>query len=280
MDEETIFLNTLIQALRADNQEEVARMLQPARIYFDNTSIFTHKSYQCKCYIQIKVPVSIKKSLEAHKDLLAKYCYQIYNETEAYAFEDVQFGILMDMETVVDQETGTLTTYTQNQIYKNLLAKLNTTRIDKVEAAYLHEGCNCAIQGLRLSAITMLGCAAECLLIQLCQAYLDYLNNGNGSPSEIAKFDQEVVKAKKASSRLDGFLAKVQNKQPLFGSLGLENANLHFSYLNLLRQVRNDSGHPTGFIVSNEDMNTYFANYQLLIERVHPVIGILPKIHP
>jgi hypothetical protein len=278
MDEEIIFLKTLIQALQADNQDEIARMLQPARIYFDNTSSFTHKSYQCKCYIQIKVPVSVKKSLESQKDTLAQYCYQIYNETDAYAFEDVQFGILMDAANVIDEETGTLTTYSQNQIYNNLLTKLATVRIEKVESAYLHEACNCAIQGLRLSAMTMLGCAAECLLVQLCKAYWYYLKNGHGSEKEIEKFENEVLNAKKASARLEGFLAKIQNNQALFASMGLENAHLHFSYLNLLRQVRNDSGHPTGVMVFNEDMNTYFANYQLLIERVHPTIEKLPKI--
>ncbi|MBI9050013.1 MAG: hypothetical protein JEZ00_11370 [Anaerolineaceae bacterium] len=280
MGEETSFLYTLIQALQADNLDEIARLLKPAKLHFDYTSIFTKKSYQCKCFIEIKIPVSAKKSLEKHKHILADYCAQIFEETDEYAFEDVKFGILKDAADNFKEETGTLQPYTRNQIYTNLLAKLSTTEIDKVEADYLHEACNCAINGLRLSAITMLGCAAECLLIQLCKAYLDYLKNGNGTEQEINKFEKEVIQAKKASARLNEFQIKVKNKHSLFESMGLENANLQFSYLDLLRQVRNDSGHPTGYVVSYEDMNTYFANYQLLIERVHPVIKKLPKIMP
>ena len=228
------------------------------------------------CNITIKVPVPIKKMIEEHKKLLSQYCYQIFDETEEYAFEELYFGFLVGAVPARDESIGNVKTYTQNQIYKNLLGKLATAQIDRIESTYLHEACNCAINGLQLSAMTMLGCAAECLLLQLSQAYLAYLKNGNGSSTEIRNFERDVINAKKSHARLDAFQRTVQNKERLFESLGLENANLHFSFLNLLRQDRNDSGHPTGTVVSSEDLNSYFANYQFLIERVHPIITKLP----
>ncbi|WP_416729216.1 hypothetical protein [Fictibacillus sp. JL2B1089] len=148
--------------------------------------------------------------------------------------------------------------------------------MDSIEKDYILEGCYCASNGNRLAAATMIGCAAERLLYQLCNSYLSYLKNGNGSQKEISNFEEKVLNAKKAHARLDGFLKTVQNDERLFEKIGLENSNLHFSFLDIMRQVRNESGHPTGIKVSNEDLNTIFANYQLLIDRVHPVITHLP----
>ena len=51
--------------------------------------------------------------------------------------------------------------------------------IDQIERKYLYEACECAIRNNRLAASTMLGCAAEYLLINL-NAYYQYLEN-NGT---------------------------------------------------------------------------------------------------
>jgi len=164
------------------------------------------------------------------------------------------------------------------QVYTNFLHKITGCTVDIVEKSHIIEACQCANNGLRLSAITMLGCTAECLLLQLCHAYLSYLKNGNGTEREIENFKTKVIDAKKASARLDMFQKTVQNKESLFESLGLENANKHFGFFDLLRQVRNDSGHPTGKIVSDRDMNTYFTNYQLLFDCLHQIIEKLPLV--
>ena len=168
--------------------------------------------------------------------------------------------------------------YNDKQIYANFLQKISESTIDDVEKSYIREACQCAQNGLRLSAMTMLGCAAECLLLQLCQSYLSYLQNGFGSKDEIDNFKAKAINAKKASARLDVLRNTIQNKESVFKSLGLEKANLHMASFDLLRQVRNDSGHPTGTIVSNEDMNTFFTNYQLLFDRIHQVIKKLPLL--
>lgn len=107
----------------------------------------------------------------------------------------------------------------------------------------------------------MLGCAAEHLLLLLSRAYLQYLKNGNGTEREITNFEDRVVNAKKAHTRLDMFVKTVQNQEKTFEQLGLENANLHFTFFDFLRQIRNESGHPTGVIPMEEELNTIFANY-------------------
>lgn len=276
---EEVFLETLIQALDADNRQDISSLLRPAKIIFNYTDEFTRTKWnQCKVYIEIKVPVGVKKKVEEYKSELDKYCDEIFESTEEYAFWSINVGILMEMNTVEDKETGTIETYTKNQIYQNLLSKVLKTDMDPTEKKYIVEACNCAMNGQRLAAATMIGCATECLLVQLCNSYLTYLKNGGGSEREITKFEKEAVNAKKASARLDCFKKTVQNKESLFESIGLENANLHFSFLDIIRQVRNESGHPTGIVVSSEDLNTIMGNYQLLIERVHPIIFKLPVI--
>lgn len=276
---EQIFLETLIEALEADNRQDISSLLRPAKVIFDYTDDFTRVKWnQCKVYIDIKVPVGVKKKIEQFTEELNVYCRQIFESNDQYAFWSVKIGILLGMNSIENRETGTIETYTKNQIYQNLLNKIQQTEIEPTEKRYIIEACNCAMNGQRLAAATMIGCATECLLLQLCNSYLTYLKNGGGTENEINKFERDAVNAKKASARLECFRKTVQNKEALFQSIGLENANLHFSFLDIIRQVRNESGHPTGIIVSNDDLNTILGNYQLLIDRVHPIILRLPML--
>ena len=278
---EEIFLNTLIQALEADNRQDISSLLRPAKVIFNETSTYYgwEKPNKYRTYIEIKVPVGVKKVIVKYKNELEKYCDEIFDDDDYQAFYAVTFGILMDSNMVKNTERATLETYTKSQVYQNLLSKVQQTDLDPIEKKYIIEACNCAINGQRLAAATMIGCATECLLEQLCNSYLTYLKNGAGTETEVSKFERDAVNAKKASARLDCFRRTVQNKETLFRSIGLENANLHFTFLDIIRQVRNESGHPTGIIVSNEDLNTIFGNYQLLIDRVHPIITRLLMIN-
>lgn len=271
--EEVVFIQTLKEALEGDNHLEILKLLQPSTLNIDRTGTFNRRKWnQCIVYITIKVPTRIKEKVQKYKAILYKYCAEIFDETDEYALEDILFGIMQTSGMVINKDTNEIAS--SNQTYVNFLAKLQQVQIDEIEKEYLHEACNCAINGLRLAAITMIGCAAERLLIQLCNSYLSYLKE-NGTLNEIANFERDAINAKKASSRLDCFQKTVSNKETLFRSFGLENSNLHFGFLDLLRQSRNDSGHPTGKRISEVDQNTYFCNYQLLLDKIHPVLGKL-----
>ena len=153
-------------------------------------------------------------------------------------------------------------------IYDNINNKVESNNYDTIEVTYIKEACECAKRRNILAATTMLGCAAERLLHLLCLSYKKYLEN-NVSEKETNKFINEVVNAQKTHKKLNGFEIKVRDKKELFEKLGFENHSINFSFFDVIRQVRNEAGHPTGKILSDEELKSYFVSYDLLYNRVH-----------
>jgi hypothetical protein len=61
-------------------------------------------------------------------------------------------------------------------------------------------------------------------------------------------------------------------------SLGLENPERTIvNYFDPIRLIRNDSGHPTGKVVSPDDLNSEFIQYQLLMNYINPLLESLPN---
>lgn len=277
LNNEQAILYTLKSYLDSKGEKEMLQWVNNSSLTIEYTSQFTYSKWnQYSAYIDLKVPVIYKEKVEQHKKELFKYLDDIFVDTDEYALMGVNVGILIEENQIEIEENGEVTT-SSNYVYDNLITKIHKKNIDPVESSYIYEACMCGKYGYKLAAATMLGCAAEQLLLQLCKAYLAFLCNGNGTEKEQLNFEKEVLNAKKAHARLDGFKKVVANKEKLFEELGLENSNLHFTFLDLIRQVRNESGHPTGVEISSEDLKTVFGNYQLLIERVHPLILSLPN---
>lgn len=275
--ENDLFLATLKEYLSVEGAEDILKHLEPSKLSLTYSDRFTGKQWnQRSGYVEIKVPVRSKKALEDNDIYyrLSEYCSHLYETTDDYGYAGLKIGVLVGT-TTSNTENRDIQFYSKNQVYENLRTKVHNSTLDPIEEMYLLEACACATNGQRLSAVTMLGCAGEQLLLLLSRAYLQYLQK-HGSENEIKRFKENVVEAKKAHARLDGFKRTVANQEKLFEALGLENSNLHFQYLDFLRQIRNESGHPTGIRVSEEDMNSLFVSYQLLIERVHPLILTIP----
>lgn len=267
------FLYSLREYLQHDGQNELLQLLANAQIHFDKTSIFTSKSYQFREYIDIRVPMSLKDAVESYKVYLKKVCSEIYIETDQYDLFGINIKMLPVKSSSNNNETkSNFQILNPNIIYENFYTKVAPQNFDDIEKIYIIEACTCAKNGNMLAAATMLGCAAERLLVILSEAYLQYLKNGGGTPNEIVNFEKKVVNTDKAHKRLEGLYKYTQNKEKLFESLGFEKSNLHFSFLDIIRQVRNDSGHPTGNYVLNNDLNTIFSQYQLLYDKLHLLI--------
>ncbi|ARU62311.1 hypothetical protein CBW65_15910 [Tumebacillus avium] len=265
------FLYTLQKHLESEGEGELVSLINPSTLKVNYTDTFTKIRWNQKiAVVEVKVPVGRKKALESLQYKLLGYCQDIFQETEDYALTGVKIGVLIDES--VSQLAST--SFSRLQVYLNLQDKARSTNLDIIEKAYLEEACKSAVGGCRLAAATMIGCAAEHLLLQLCQSYSQYLINNN---LKVDNFRDKALNAKKASTRLTEFLKVVNSNVTMFESLGLENPIINFSFLDIIRQVRNDSGHPTGKIVSENDLNTIFGNYQLLIERIHPLLESLPK---
>lgn len=85
------------------------------------------------------------------------------------------------------------------------------------------------------------------------------------------------LKAKCAYDRLDEFEKRVEANSGLFVNFGFENPKLNFNFLDIIRKVRNQSGHPTGNEISEGDLKMIFGNYQHFIKLAHDLIDRLPS---
>lgn len=271
------FKASMIDYLEFKDETELANLVKNCDFIITDTGQFSYKIWnQTDVNINVRVPIAMMKPLTSRWKQLVAYITEVYPEDDEHALGHVRHSMKISKANKVGNEEQPGVSIAGGQVYDNLMAKVHKSTMDEIEKDYILEACNCGQRGLRLAAATMLGCAAEHLLLQLSRAYLSYLQKSGASAKEITNFEQNVVNAKKANARLDGFKRTVQKDEKLFESLGLENSNLHFTFFDFLRQIRNESGHPTGIKISSEDLSSTFTGYQLLIERVHPIITRLP----
>ncbi|WP_375089168.1 hypothetical protein ACDZ29_25605 [Peribacillus sp. RS7] len=156
------------------------------------------------------------------------------------------------------------------------LAK-KTETVHAIEQMYIIEACDCASINKFLAATTMLGCAAEHFIFNFSKAYLSYIKN-HGTPTEIINAEK-MVNANKASVRLNYFINIAESKKSLFEQLGIENPKLHLDgFFDIIRQLRNDSGHPTGNVVEKEMVDILFTRYAFILVKVHPLLKKLPLV--
>jgi len=267
---------TLIKYLDIEGETELSNLIKHSKIVYDKRWEFSGiVSNQRKMYINIKTPIEFKKALEINLKKIEKICFEIYEDDDEYAAVGVYVSTLAYNITSVEIDEIEKE-IVKDSIYQNFIVEISSMNIDRIEKKYLFEACECAMRNNRLAASTMLGCAAEYLLINLCAAYFKYLEN-NGTQNEIENFERKVIKAKSAYDRLDEFEKRIESNISLFQELGFENPKLNFNFLDIIRQVRNQSGHPTGVEVSEGDLKMFFGNYQHFLKLAHKSIEILPK---
>lgn len=126
-----------------------------------------------------------------------------------------------------------------------------------------------------LSATVMLGASAELMLLDMSEAYHIYLKN-NGDTTGTSAFERVVIKARCANDRLTEFLKRALSNAAVFKKYGFENIELNFSFMDVIRKTRNDSGHPTGNSITEEEFKVLLANYQSFIPKIQKLIAGLP----
>ncbi|MDO7906073.1 hypothetical protein Q5741_06525 [Paenibacillus sp. JX-17] len=275
------FLSTLLDCLEVDDETELYNIINQSEIVIHHDWKYSgKKSNQRSAYVELKVPVKFKKIVATYdaRDKLSNYCSDIYVDDDAHGFVGIKLGTTMNKVVVRRDLSGESTHLEKHNNYENLIHLTLNSEMSEIEKAYIFEACECAMRNNRIAAATMLGCAAEYLLLQLCDAYQEYLECGNGTQNEIDNFKRNVINAKSAYTRLDEFEKRVESKIELFKRFGFENPKLNFNFLDIIRQVRNASGHPTGKKISPEDLNTMFGNYQFFIQKAHLMIKQLPNI--
>lgn len=275
MTPERDFHYTLIKYLDIKDKQELSNIIKRSRIVYDKLWPFTKVINQRKMKINIKTPIEFKNLLEKEISLLKELSLEIYENDDEYKATDVVITVLAANVTTIEIEEIEKE-IVEGTVYQSFITEVFSLTLDVIEKKYLYEACECAIRNNRLAASTMLGCAAEYLLSQLCDSYHEYLKK-NKSEKEQENFEKKVIKAKSAYTKLEEFEKHVSGNAPLFKDFGFENTKLSFNFLDIIRQVRNESGHPSGRIVSSEDLQMTIGNYQHFLKRVHVLIEELPR---
>jgi hypothetical protein len=277
MTPERDFHYTLIKYLDIKGKQEISNIIKRSRIVYDKLWAFSGVvSYQRKMNINIKTPIEFKALLETEIDLLKTLSFEIYEDDDEYMATDVVITVLAAKVSTIEIEEIEKE-IVEGSVYQSFITEISSLGLDKIEKSYLYEACECAIRNNKLAASTMLGCAAEYLLSQLCDSYYEYLKN-HSSQNEQEVFERKVIKAKSAYIRLDEFEKRVNSNISLFENLGFENPKLNFNFLDVIRKVRNESGHPSGNVVSSEELQMTIGNYQHFLKRAHKLIEELPKL--
>ncbi|WP_252244014.1 hypothetical protein [Clostridium sp. ZBS14] len=267
---------TLIKYLDMEEEAELVNIIKRSKIVYDRGWAFTKiVPDQRTLTINIKTSIEFKKILENQINKIKKICFEIYEADDEYRAQEVTVSILAKRVTSIEVDEIEKE-IVEESIYNNFIMEISNMNIDRIEKKYLFEACECAIRNNRLAASTMVGCAAEYILIKLCEAYYSYLQN-NGTKNEYEGFERKVIKAKCAYDRLDEFEKRVEANSGLFVNFGFENPKLNFNFLDIIRKVRNQSGHPTGNEISEGDLKMIFGNYQHFIKLAHDLIDKLPN---
>ena len=277
MTPERDFHYTLIKYLDIKGKQELSNIIKHSRIVYDKQWGFSGVvTNQRKMDINIKTPIEFKGLLEKEIDFLKDLSFEIYEDDDEYRATDVIITVLAAKVTTVEIEEIERE-IVEGSVYQSFITEISSLGLDEIEKSYLYEACECAIRNNKLAASTMLGCAAEYLLIKLCDSYYEYLKNHVGQNEQEA-FERKVIKAKSAYIRLDEFEKRVDSNASLFKNLGFENPKLNFNFLDVIRKIRNESGHPSGNIVSAEELQMTIGNYQHFLKRAHKLIEELPNL--
>lgn len=270
------FKHTLIDFLSIEGETDLVQMLSQCEIVEKPQWAYTNVSGQKGMKIEIKVPSMYVAIIEEkYRSVLYNACKRIYKDDSSYGFTDIdEIGVVLLSTVKTVNHLTQEVSYLQNHAnFQNLMNKVSTMNLEEDQKLYIYEACNSAISGNNIAAMVTLGCATELLFIKTCDAYKNYLLD-IGEEAKAERFTNKVINAKVAYTRVNEFYKLVESDESMqiFSQYGLENIRIQFNFLDIIRQVRNESGHPTGKRISNEDLSTMFGNFQHLIEKLDKFI--------
>lgn len=268
--------NTLVAYLESEGEQELSAIMNVSEVVYDPRWEFTRVNNQRKLYMVLKVPVAHKKYVENKKDVIAKYAADIYQDDEDYGFYGVSSIGITPIKTSEIEFENKHYIFDKDSIYSNFIQFIiSMDNLGDIQKKYLFEACNCGSNHDLLAASVMLGASAEILLLDLCSAYEQYLDNN--SDSGLDSYRRKVMNARCAYDRLTEFLKRAESNATLFKQFGIDNLQLAFSFFDIIRKVRNNSGHPTGTTVSEEELKVLIGNYQHYLPIMINIIDSLPS---
>lgn len=272
-------LLTMIAYLETEGLNELAAILQVSNFVYDPKWEFSGiVSYQKKLYGSLRVPVAFKKKIEEKKEQLSEISSKIYQNDDEYYYCGIGVIGIKPIQTEEINVSGKSIIFEKDSVYSNAIKfVMDNTELSELQKQYLYEACECGDKNNLLAATVMLGASAEMMLIEMCEAYKKYLEN-TSSAEAVSAFERKVINAKCANDRLTEFLKRAKSNASVFNKLGFENIELNFAFLDIIRKTRNDSGHPTGNTVDQEQFKMLIANYQAILPKMLRAIKLLPTL--
>ena len=273
-------LLTMAAYLDSEGLNELSAILQVSDFVYDPKWGFSGIiDYQRKLYGSLRVPITFKKKIETEKEVLSKISTEIYQDDDKYHYCGIETIGIKPIQTEEINVSGKSIIFEKDSVYSNTIKfVMNNTELSELQKQYLYEACECGDKNNLLAATVMLGASAEMMLIEMCEAYKQYLRNTT-SPESVDAYERKVIKAKCANDRLTEFLKRAKSNAGIFSSLGFENIDLNFAFLDIIRKTRNDSGHPTGNNITQEQFKILIANYQAMIPKMINAIKKFPILH-
>lgn len=271
VDEESLKY-TLVDYLESENQLELAKIVEHSDINYDPQYEFSGViPYQRKMYIYLRVPRSFKSKIEEYFRIIKKLIYDIYIDDEDYMLTDIRLGIkAIQLENFEIEKRPIFVE--KNSIYSSLIKRLiSDNELTELHKSYLYEACSVGSSGNMMAATMMLGCAAEISLLELVDATYKYFN-GAKTATEIINFENKVLKAKSAYTRLDELYKRLKIETELFNNSGIENIDVFFGIFEVIRLSRNNVGHPTGNVLSREDFEVQLTAYVSMINQYQKLL--------
>lgn len=125
--------------------------------------------------------------------------------------------------------------------------------IDPVISTYMRECLNTYVIGATLASCVMLGCAAEKAISLLYNAYTAWLDQ-SGEIKEAQKFKDMENRA--ISKKFDEIVKSINGHKADIDSSVLKDMDVMItSIFTIIRQNRNDAGHPTGNIIEKDELS-------------------------
>ena len=269
-------LASIVMYLESQGKNDLASILQISKFVYDPQYAFSGIiQYQRKLYGSLRVPIACKAKIEEHLEELSDIASELYIDDEHYHFVRIDRVGMLPVQTEEVQFASKHVVMEKDSIFSNFVKFLiNNNRVDALQKQYLFEACECGDKNNLLSATVMLGASAEMLLLDLCQAYHGYLVST--APQDTAEaFERKVLKARCAHDRLTKFLKRANSDAEYFRRLGFEDIDLNFHFFDIIRQTRNDSGHPTGNAITIEQFKMMLTSYQHFLPKVLDAIDTI-----
>lgn len=240
-------LASLIIYLESEGNNELASILQISKFVYEPQYEFSGIiSYQRKLYASLRVPIACKSKVQENLDKLSQIACELYIDDDSYYFLGIRSVGMLPIQTEEVEFESKHLVLEKDSIFSNFIKFIvSAENIDALQKQYLFEACECGDKNNLLSATVMLGASAEMLLLQLCTAYHAYLVSTEAFEIHDS-FERKVIKARCAHDRLTEFMKRAKSNAAYFKQLGFEDIDLNFGFFDIIRQTRNDSGHPTG----------------------------------